>query len=248
LSIVAGGAWLATRKAQPPVQPVSPPVEPVKVEPKLLEVLVSTTPPGAKVLREGRTLAETPDAIKLPPGETWDVVLHKDGYVDQEITLDPARDRKMLVKLEKVGGKKVKLSTAPPETPEPPKPVYVPAPPPKPSDPVGAAVERLARSSAPGTKRMGDLYAGHGNDGGQHSDWWVTLEAGRCYDFVTTGGDGVERMFVYLWGPRGRRVTDRGEGSPGVSVHYCANATGSYHFQAKLAGGRGDFKMGIYTK
>jgi serine/threonine-protein kinase len=247
LSILAGGAWLATRKPEPPVQPAPVQPAPVKVEPKLLDVLVSTTPPGAKVLREGRTLAETPDAIKLPPGETWDVVLHKDGYVDQEITLDPARDRKMLVKL----AKKVKPATAPAETttPEPPKPEPPkPASPPKPSDPVGAAVEQLAHASAPGTKRMGNFYAGHGNDSGQHSDWWVTLEAGRCYDFVTTGGAGVERIYAYLWGPRGRRVTDRGEGSPGVTLHYCANAPGSYHFQAKLAGGKGDFKMGIYSK
>ena len=190
------------------------------------------------------------------------MVLHKDGYVDQPITLDPARDRKMLVKLERLNKpskKEVKTAAAtlpPPDPrrrprrrplPPPTKPVFVPAPT-RSIDPVAAAVEHLAQNSAPGSKRVGGFYAGHGDDDGQHSDWWVTLEGGRCYDFVTTGGNGVERMYVYLWGPNGKRATDRREGSPGVVLHHCATVGGSYHFQAKLAGGKGEFRMGIYAK
>ena len=271
LLLIGGAAWLSRGKPPPPAPPVvdkpAPPVVDKPAPPpgvQLLEVVVGTVPPGAKLLRDGKLVAETPDAIKLPAGETWSVVLHKDGYADQPITLDPAHDKKMLVKLEKLASSKsgrsgklrepypVAKSVVPPAPAAPPPPstpVFVPAShPAAPADPVAAAVERLARSSAPGARRVGGFYAGSAGDEGQHSDWWVTLEGGRCYDFVTTGGPGVERVYVYLWGPNGKRATDRKEGSPGVSMHYCATQAGSYHFQAKMAGGKGEYRMGLYVK
>jgi hypothetical protein len=239
----------------PPVKP-APPVETRKAEPRLHEVVVATVPPGARVLRDGNLVVETPDVLRVPEGETWSVVLHKDGYVDQPVTIDPARDHKLLVKLEKEQHASAKSHTpqkpppkvvvmAEPPKPPPPKPAPPPPKPAAPSDSIAAAVEHLAPS---GAHRMGGFYSGHANDEGEHNDWFVVLEPGHCYDFVTTGGPGVKEIYAYLWGPNGKRVTDRQEGSPGVTLHYCAATPGSYHFQAKVADGNGDFKMGLYQR
>jgi hypothetical protein len=219
-------------------------------------VIVSSVPVGARVLRDGKALAETPDAIKIPAGETWKVIVQKDGYAEQPLTLDPAHDKKLLVKLEKlakpvVAKKQPAVAAAAPlpppheeaPPPPPPKPVFVPAP--RPSDPLSAAVEKLAPA---GARRVGSFYSGQASDNGQHSDWFFALEGGRCYDFVATGGSGVQRLYVYLWSPNGKRATDRREGSPAVTLHYCAAQPGQYHFQAKMADGRGDYRMGIYSR
>jgi serine/threonine-protein kinase len=276
LLIVGGGAMWALRKP-PPATPIekNPPVvveksPPIVVEktppaPQKLEVVVTSMPPGAKMLRDGELLAETPDAIQVPAGETWKVVLHKDGFADQPVTIDPSRDRKMLVKLDKLQSTRPSASLAHVKQPPGgigtksgmvvniPAPAAKPAPPPPPkpaapSDGISASVEKLAASSAPGGHRVGNFYSGHANDDGEHSDWFMTLELGKCYDFVANGGPGVEELYVYLWGPNGKRVTDRKEGSPGVTLHYCAAQPGSYHFQAKVAGGKGDYRVGLYQR
>ena len=51
---------------------------------------LTVDPSGAQMLRDGKVLAETPDALKVPTGETWNIVLHKEGFVDQPLTVDPA--------------------------------------------------------------------------------------------------------------------------------------------------------------
>ncbi len=276
LVLVVGGLMML-RQPTPPVatlpidnkQAVPIPAEPKPAPPivETVEVVVSTVPPGAKVMRAGVPLVETPDAIKMPSNETWNVVLHKDGYADQPVTIDPSRDRKVLVKLDKEGktvsgkaGSKAAnpktatigsaKTTAPAQTAiivpmAQPKPVAQPKPP---SDSLGSAVDMLAATSAPGAKRMGGFYSGHANEEDEHTDWFMTLEQGRCYAYVATGGPGVKELYVYLWGPRGNRVTDRREGSPGVTLQYCATQTASYHFQAKVADGSGDYKVGLYVK
>jgi serine/threonine-protein kinase len=223
VGLVAGGMLLlrnqtppvVTAAPAPPVetkQAVPPPVEEKKLPPapvENVEVVVSSVPPGAKVLRDGKLLVETPDAVKLPPGESWNVVLHKDGYVDQ------------------------------------PKPIMVPVAPPRPTDALASAVEHLAPS---GTKRVGPFYGGHANEDDEHSDWFMMLEAGKCYSFVSAGGPGVKELYVYLWGPNGKRVTDRREGKGSVILEYCAAQTAQYHFQCKVADGAGDYKTALYLK
>jgi serine/threonine-protein kinase len=275
LLLIGGAALWFQRKPVEVATPAPPAPEPVK-EPEpapvkekeppgvqIVEVVVGSVPSGAQLLHEGKVLAETPDALKVPAGESWSVVLHKDGYVDQPLTIDPAHDRKLLVKLEKISkaappkpAHPTKVAAATPEPPpkapeppakepEPPKPVVmVPVAPPKPTDPISQAVDRLAPS---GTKRQGHVVGGHANDEDEHSDWYWQLEAGKCYDFVSTGGPGVDEIYVYLWGPNGKRATDRKEGSPSVTMHFCAPTSGQYHFQTKVAGGKGEYRTGVFV-
>src|SRR5579883_425723 len=65
------------------------------------EVVIDSVPTGAKVFADGRVIAETPDAIKVPSGRTLEVLIRKDGFVPKQIVLDPSRDPKLVVRLER---------------------------------------------------------------------------------------------------------------------------------------------------
>ncbi len=55
----------------------------------------------------------------------------------------------------------------------------------------------------------------------------------------------VERLYAYLWDPNGKRVTDRQESSPGVTIGYCAQQPGAYHVQIKVADAHGQYRAAL---
>jgi hypothetical protein len=223
-----------------------------------VSVIVTTRPPRAKILRDGVVLAETPDAIKVPKGETLEVVLKKDGFVEKTVVVNPAKGRKLLVKLDKekkpksppVAAAPAAAPQAPAQAPAPAAPPPAPKPPapPPPSDALSHTVEKLAASLAPGAHRIGHFYGGQALEEDGRSDWYFPLEVGRCYLFVATAGPGVQELLIYLWGPDGKRAAPRAEGRPNATIEYCAKAFGQHHFQAKVGDGKGEYKMGIYQK
>jgi eukaryotic-like serine/threonine-protein kinase len=115
-------------------------------------------------------------------------------------------------------------------------------------DELSARVDRQAASSVPGGKRVGEVYRGSAPEEGGRSDWYVQLPAGHCYTFVSEGGDGVRGLYLYLWGPDGKRVTDARVGTPHVQMPYCTKVAGPYHFQAKISDGGGEYRVGIYQR
>ncbi len=168
----ASAAFVLMRKPQvvAPIATVNPPVQPkIEVSPlppqKLspqpqpppaadtVTVIVDSTPPGARILHEGSDLGDTPEEIKVPASGTLRVVLHREGFTDESVVIDPAKGRKQLFKLHKkeVASAPVKLPTPPPApTPDPPArrppvvtrppsvdppPVYQPPPPTYPPPP-----------------------------------------------------------------------------------------------------------------
>jgi serine/threonine-protein kinase len=165
LLVVGGGAAafvVLQKPASDPPKPVeTPKVEtPVAVEtqkpvevpppaaPADLEVIVDSMPPGAKIMKEGKALGETPDTVKVPPGQTLAVILSKKGFVDEPVLVDPSKGRKVLVKLDKMqNGKKparplprLPVYSTPADTPStaPPPPVKPPPPQPQSQPPVVA--------------------------------------------------------------------------------------------------------------
>jgi hypothetical protein len=160
LALIGGGgaAFYFFNRAEPtPVKPVDPPprVDPVvkpvvKVDPPRApdpppkeEVLVDTVPTGARILENGRSVADTPEVLKVSRGATMEVTLHKDGYVDKAVTLDPAREHKVIVRLEKIE-KEHHTSHSSKPTHEAKPPVVVPIaqphpPPPPPKKQPGAS-------------------------------------------------------------------------------------------------------------
>jgi hypothetical protein len=122
----------------------------------------------------------------------------------------------------------------------------------RPADALSASVDSYARRNVIGAHRIGPIYAGRALEQNGHHDWFVTLEAGRCYTFVGRGeegknGDGIRKLSLYLWGPpSGRRLTDRRASEPVSVMPYCVSITGPYHFQVKAGEGKGEYRVGIY--
>jgi serine/threonine-protein kinase len=75
----------------------APAAEPVDT----VEVVLDSQPPGARVFANGRVIAETPDAIRVPRGGTLEVLLRKEGFNPKQIVLDPAHEPRMVVRLER---------------------------------------------------------------------------------------------------------------------------------------------------
>jgi serine/threonine-protein kinase len=269
LAIVAVAAYLSFRKPaatavapEPPeplvpavVTPPAPPPPPVEKPGKEEEVIVTTIPAGAKILQGGVKVAETPESVKIPAGQTMKVVLKKDGYVELPIVLDPSKGRKLQVKLERIEKKPAVVASEAKAAPavEPPKPVPPPPPPPPPkpaapADHLARELEKTAATLSPGAHRVGPYYSGEALQPQGRTDWYFTLEPGRCYTFVATAVPGVNELLIYLWGPRGNRVVPRAEGRPTATMQYCAQMPGMYHFQAKAGQGQGAYKMGIYIR
>jgi hypothetical protein len=107
--VLAGGAggWFLFMKKPPPL-PVAakpavvapPPVAPAG--PKLLEVVVDSEPSGARMFADGKPIAETPDVVKVPEGKVMKITLSKSGSIEKTVTVDPAKERKMIIKLEPI--------------------------------------------------------------------------------------------------------------------------------------------------
>jgi hypothetical protein len=86
------------QKPQPPTPQPQPTLQPTA--PKMVTVLLDSVPPGAAIIVDGRRISDTPEEIDVPEGTQVHVSLHRDGYRDTEVTLDPAHGRKQVVRLE----------------------------------------------------------------------------------------------------------------------------------------------------
>jgi eukaryotic-like serine/threonine-protein kinase len=261
---VAGAVlFFALRKPSQSVTVAPPPVAPVPIAPPPVtadddEVIVTSAPPGAKILRDGALIATTPEAVKVGKGKTLSVVVRKDGYIEQAVIIDPSKDRKMTITLEKIARKTSTPKPAPtppptpvaaaPTAPPPPAPKPPPPAPRPPPDPLMQAIERQAAMVAPGSKRVGHVFAGEAPRQDGRTDWYFPLDMGKCYTFVATAAPGVQELLIYLWGPAGNRVVPRAEGRPTAVMQYCAQMSGMYHFQSKAGRGFGAYKMAIYQR
>ena len=77
------------------------------------EVFLVVEPSDAKVTREGKDLGALPTSLHVKPGESVPLVVARAGYKTQTVTLDGSQPR-MLVKLERAGGKPAKAPAARP--------------------------------------------------------------------------------------------------------------------------------------
>src|SRR5262249_49017434 len=117
--------------------------------------------PRAQVFKEGVAIAETPEAVKVPAGETLSVVLKKAGFVDEPLVVDPTKGRKVLVKLEKAHKGKAPARTSV-RTPIYSQPAPLPKPPPipaeKPPAPVAAPPPPVEHAPVAKKKRPQDPF------------------------------------------------------------------------------------------
>ncbi len=66
-----------------------------------VEVIVDSLPPKAKILRAGVVVAETPETFSVFENQPIELLLRKEGYVEQKIHVDPKNGHKVLVRLER---------------------------------------------------------------------------------------------------------------------------------------------------
>ena len=123
----------------------------------------------------------------------------------------------------------------------PPKPEAA-----KPEGPdLEAMIEKTAASSAPGAKRVGEFFAGSADE----QDWSTQLDVGSCYSFIAQGVPGkVKKLYLYLWDPNSKRITESKGESPNATIGHCPKETGMFKFQVKVHSGSGDYKVGVYAK
>jgi serine/threonine protein kinase len=118
---------------KPVLTPVDAPPVPRPATPEGQSVIVDSLPPGAKILKDGTPIGETPDTVKVDPGATVNVVLRKDGFIDEPVVVDPSKGRKLLVKLDRTHAVKPGVKSHAPKVPVYSSPtVKLPAPPPVP--------------------------------------------------------------------------------------------------------------------
>lgn len=119
------------------------------------------------------------------------------------------------------------------------------APEKKPEADLEAIIEKKAAQSAHGAKRVGELSSGSA----ETSELYMAMEAGKCYWIIGAGEPGkVKRLFLYLWDPRSKRITENKSDSETTVVGHCAKESGMYKYQLKVDSGSGAYKSGIYVK
>ncbi|HKA88096.1 MAG TPA: PEGA domain-containing protein, partial [Haliangiales bacterium] len=69
--------------------------------PRARDVVVTSTPIGAKIFVNGKPAGETPGSIRIPEGQRATVELHLAGYRTKKITV-PADKGKVIEMLEKI--------------------------------------------------------------------------------------------------------------------------------------------------
>lgn len=112
-----------------------------------------------------------------------------------------------------------------------------------PADP-RAAIIAQANQVAAGAALVGDMFHGTGD----RTDWAVALSAGRCYWFIGAGAPGVRQLYLYLWDPSNKRITESRTPNAYAVVGHCPTITGMHKVQAKVHRGSGDYLLGVYEK
>lgn len=106
------------------------------------------------------------------------------------------------------------------------------------------AIEYESKSAAPGAIKVGNTFSGSGTS----TDWFTTMDPGKCYWLIAAAQPTVEALSVYLWDPSQKRVADNRSASNKTMVGFCPTVKGMYKVQAKVEKGQGDYKLGIYSK
>jgi hypothetical protein len=136
--------------------------------------------------------------------------------------------------------------------------VYVKEGPPAAAVPdLGQYCDKDAAIAAKGAKRTGEFFEGSGNSIGRddRQDYTIQMDNGKCYWMIACGEAGrdgedgkIKALYLYLWGPDNKRITEAKSTSSNPMIGHCATLTGMYKLQAKINSGSGKYKLGVYVK
>lgn len=108
-----------------------------------------------------------------------------------------------------------------------------------------ALITKEAQAAAPGAKQVGSYFEGTADQ----TSWSTPLTKGKCYWFIGAGAPGkVKKLWLYLWDPTNKRITENKAESNVVTTGHCAKETGMFKFQAKVYSGGGPYKVAVFEK
>lgn len=107
-------------------------------------------------------------------------------------------------------------------------------------------VDEAARAASPGGQRVGDFLRGVANDDGDRTSWTVPLDAAHCYNIQAMGDEGVEKIALYLFDPRDKRVESQRSKMASALLYYCPQIPGLHRLEVKL-GGAGHYSAVVYA-
>jgi hypothetical protein len=116
---------------------------------------------------------------------------------------------------------------------------------------LGSLCDKEAAAAAPGARHEGGFFDGKGGTFGGHDrkDYSIAMTKGQCYWVVGCGEPNhVKALWLYLWGPDNKRITEAKPDSPNVMVGHCTTETGMFKVQSVVGSGSGAYKVGVYHK
>ena len=112
---------------------------------------------------------------------------------------------------------------------------------------MGAQLQQLGMSMAPGQAPASQVFSGFSNEGVENP-FMVPLEMSRCYTFIGTVGPGVQQLSIYLFDPSGKTVAkDTSDRSVAPKIVHCTRWPGLYKILGKIKRGAGEFGMQAFT-
>ena len=91
--------------------------------------------------------------------------------------------------------------------------------------------------------RVGEVLQGATRGDGESVDFRVALDTSHCYWF---GGASNEKIGLYLFDPKGKRVESQGGTPNDVLMEYCPSSDGIHRLESKLRRG-GEFAVAVYA-
>ncbi|MEM9068254.1 MAG: hypothetical protein AAGE52_07095 [Myxococcota bacterium] len=98
---------------------------------------------------------------------------------------------------------------------------------------------------ARGYESYGDISRGELTESGTQ-DYDIQLEGGKCYAIVAVGANSVRNLDLVLLDSRGRQLDADTAGDARPIVRVCAERSGTFKMQVRMASGSGEFRYHAY--
>lgn len=108
-------------------------------------------------------------------------------------------------------------------------------------------LQQLAQQRVAGAAPVNQPFGGLLNQK-QSSSQELTLNGGRCFVFIGTGGDGVKDVDLYIYDAQNKKVaSDMGfDATPALT--YCANWPGKHRFEIVVKSGAGEVAAQVFVQ
>lgn len=108
-------------------------------------------------------------------------------------------------------------------------------------------VDQQAKVADPSGTLNGEVMHGVAYATKEFTEWLVHFDNQHCYWISGVADEGIDKLSVYLWDPKGSRVDSDKAAGASIIMKYCPTETGPYKIQGKSGKGAGHFSFGTYA-